>query len=181
MHKDVLHYQDTINSEITLVQTVQENEEGYSQRQIQDSKNARDLYAKVGYPYPRDFQQMISQNLILNCPVTVSDVVRAEKNYGKDIHALKVNTTRSKPKQVVIDYMEIPKSILEINNNIILSIDIMYVNTIPFVITIIRHVKFTTVEAIQKRTKAQFSEYIKNVVAFYTQRGFKVDNALLDG
>ena len=47
MKKDGLHYQDTRNREITLVQTVQENEEGYSQRQIQDSKKARDLYAKV--------------------------------------------------------------------------------------------------------------------------------------
>ena len=30
MHKDGLHYHDTRNCEITLVQTVQENEEGYS-------------------------------------------------------------------------------------------------------------------------------------------------------
>ena len=30
MHKDGLHYHDTINCEITLVQKVQENEEGYS-------------------------------------------------------------------------------------------------------------------------------------------------------
>ena len=88
---------------------------------------------------------------------------------GKYIHALKGKTTRSKPKQVVIDYMEIPKSILECNKNITLSIDIMYVNKIPFVTTISRHVKFTTVEAIQKRTKAQLSENIKNVVAIYTQ------------
>ena len=32
MHKDGLHYHDTRNRKITLVQTVQENEEGYSQR-----------------------------------------------------------------------------------------------------------------------------------------------------
>ena len=57
----------------------------------------------------------------------------------------------------------------------------MYVNKIPFVTTISQHVKFTTVEAIQKRTKAQLSKCIKNVVAIYTQRGFKVNNALLDG
>ena len=50
MHKDGLHYHDTRNREITLVQTVQENEEGYSQCQIQDAKKACDLYAKVGYP-----------------------------------------------------------------------------------------------------------------------------------
>ena len=104
MHKDGLHYHDTINREITLVQTVQENEEGYSQRQIQDAKKARDLYAKVGYPSTRDFKNIITKNLILNCPVTTSDVARADKIYGQDIHALKGKTTRTKPKPVVIDF-----------------------------------------------------------------------------
>ena len=88
---------------------------------------------------------MISNNIILNCPVTVGDVARAEIFYGKDIHALKVNTTRSKPEEVVTDYMEIPKSILEKNKNNTLSIYIMYVNKIPFLTTISQHVKFTTV------------------------------------
>ena len=74
MHRDGLHYHDTRNIEITLVQTVQEKKEEYSQRQIQDAKKARDLYAKVGYPSARYFQQIISKNLILNCPVTASDV-----------------------------------------------------------------------------------------------------------
>ena len=59
MHKDGLHYHNTRNREITLVQMVQENEEGYSQRQIQDAKKARDLYAKVGYPSARDFKNII--------------------------------------------------------------------------------------------------------------------------
>ena len=74
-----------------------------------------------------------------------------------------------------------PKIILERNNNITLSIDIMFVNKIPFVTTIIRHVKFTTVKVIQKRKKSQLSECIKNVVAIYTQRVFKENHALLDG
>ena len=38
MQKESLHYHDTRNREITLVQMVQENVEGYSQRQIQDAK-----------------------------------------------------------------------------------------------------------------------------------------------
>ena len=131
---------------------MQENEEGYSQRQIQDAKKARDLYAKVGYPSARDFKNIISKNLILNCPVTASDVARADKIYGKYIHALKGKNTRTKPKPVVIDYMVMPKNILENNKNITLSIDIMFVKKIPFVTTISRHIEFTTVEVIQKRT-----------------------------
>ena len=115
MHKDGLHYHNTRNREITLVHMVQENEEGYSQSQIQDAKKARDLYAKFGYPSARDFKNIISRNLILNCPVTASDFARADKMYGRDIHALKGKITRTKPKPVVIDYLVMPKNILENN------------------------------------------------------------------
>ena len=34
---------------------------------------------------------------------------------------------------------------------------------------------------VKKREKLQLSESIKNVIAIYTQRGFKVEHALLDG
>ena len=56
---------------MTLIQTVQENEESYSKRQIKDAQEARDIHAKVGYPSPQDFQKLIAENMILNCPVTV--------------------------------------------------------------------------------------------------------------
>ena len=181
MYQDGLHYHNNKNREITLVQTVQENEEGYSQRQIQDAKKARYLYVKVVYPSARYFENIISKNLILNCPVTASDVARADKSYGKYIHALKGKTTRTNPKPVVIYYMVMPKNILENNKNITLSIDIMFVNKIPFVTTISRHIKFTTVEVIKKRIKSQFSECIKHVAEIYTQLGFKVQHTLLNG
>ena len=181
MHKDDLYYQNTRNHEITLVQTVQKNDEEYSQHQIQDAKKACDFYAKVGYTSVRDFKTIISKNLNLNCPMTASVVVRADKIYGQDILSLKGKITRTKPKPLVIDYLVMPKNILENNKKITLSIDIMFVNKIMFITTINRHIKFTTVEAIQKRIKLQLSESIKNVIAFYTQRGFKVEHALLDG
>ena len=50
MHQYRLHYHDTKNREVTLIQTVQENEEVYRKRHIKDAQEARDLYAKVGYP-----------------------------------------------------------------------------------------------------------------------------------
>ena len=55
----------------------------------------------------------------------------------------------------------------------------MFVKRITFVTTNSRHIKFTTVEDIQRRTKLQLSKSIKNVIAIYTQRGFKVEHALL--
>ena len=70
---------------------------------------------------------------------------------------------------------------LENNKHVTLSIDIVYVNRIPFVTTFSRNIKFTTVEAIQNRTKAQLVQSIKDVLPLYAQRGLQVDNALLDG
>ena len=119
--------------------------------------------------------------MILNCPVTVEDVIRADKIYGRDILYLKGKTTRTHPTRLVTDYVKIPQSVPEKNKHVTLSIDIMYVNRIPFVTTISRNIKFTTVEAIQNRTKSQLVQSIKNVLPIYTKRGLQVDNALLDG
>ena len=101
---------------MTLIQTVQENEEGYSKRQIKDAQESHDLYAKVGYPSPRDFQKLIAEHMILNCPVTVEDGICADKIYGRDIHSLKGKTTRTRSNRLVTDYVEIPPSVMEEKN-----------------------------------------------------------------
>ena len=119
--------------------------------------------------------------MILNCPVTVEDVIRANKIYVRDIHSLKGKTTRTQPTQLVTDYVKIPPSVLENNKHVTLSIDIMYVTRIPFVNTISCNIKFITVKAIEKRTKSQLVQSIKNVLPIYTQLGLQVDNAILDG
>ena len=93
--------------------------------------------------------------MIMNCPATVEDVIRADKIYGRDIHALKGKTTLTQPTQVITDYVKLPPGVLEKNKHVNLSIDIMYINRIPFVTTISRDIKFTTVKAVQNRTKAQ--------------------------
>ena len=108
--------------------------------------------------------------MILNCPVTVEDFIRADKIYGRDINSLKGKTTRTQPTRLVTDYVKIPPSVLEKNKHVTLSIDIMYVNRTPFMTTISRNIKFTTVEAIQNRMKPQLMQSIKKVLPIYTQR-----------
>ena len=96
MHKYGLHYHDTADRQVTLIQTVQQNEAGYSQRQLATAHTARDLYSKVGHPSMQDFKAMIKNNLILNWPVTLDDIERASKIYGANIAALKGKTVRTK-------------------------------------------------------------------------------------
>ena len=103
MHEDGLHYHDTADRQVTLIQTVQQNEAGYSQRQLATARVARDLYSKVGHPSMQDFKAMVKNNLILNCPVTLDDIDRASKIYGANIAALKGKTVRTKSEPVISD------------------------------------------------------------------------------
>ena len=84
--------------------------------------------------------------MIYNCPVTVNDIEVAEDIFGKSIHALKGKTTRKSPPKVEIDIIQVPKEILKLHNNVILKMDIMYVNGLPFLLTVSSKIKFITVE-----------------------------------
>ena len=107
--------------------------------------------------------------MILNFPVTVEDVICADKIYGQNIHSLKGKMTRTHPTGLVTDYVKIPPSVLEKNKHVTLSIYIMYVKRILFVTTFSHNIKCTTVKAIQNRTKAQLVHSIKNLLSIYIQ------------
>jgi hypothetical protein len=84
MHPDELHYHDFINREVSFLQTVKENEEGHSQRQLEQARLAKDIYTKVGHSLQQDFKAMVAGGMILNCPITVADVIRAENIWSKN-------------------------------------------------------------------------------------------------
>ena len=181
IHKDWLHCHDTADRQVTLIQTVQQNEAGYSQRQLATARSARDLYSKVGHPSVQDFKAMIKNNMILNCPVTLDDIERASKCFGANIAALKGKTVRTKSDPVTSDYIAVPEAVLQANQNVTFSADIMFVNNIPFFTTVSRDIKFTTVEGIETPTIRQLVESTHKVRALYSARGFKLTNANLDG
>ena len=56
----------------------------------------------------------------------------------------------------------------------------MFVNRIPFLTSIIRHLNFTTAETLHNSTTSQLVQCVTNVKALYTKRGFNVTAALMD-
>jgi hypothetical protein len=165
-----LHYFDFTKPEVSFLQMVKENEEGYSQRQLEQARLAKDLYTKVlGHPSQHDFKAMVAGGMILNCPITVADVIRAEKIYGPSIAALKGKTVRRSPDKVDTDLIEVPKAILEANTSVTPSADVFFVNTIPFFASISRNIKFTTTENIPTRTAKQLVEAVKHACSLSTR------------
>ena len=81
-------------TEFTLVETVADNKEGYSKRQLAGAKKAWDLRAKLGFPSTPDYKNIVQGGLIQNCPINVEDIKRADSIYGPDVPSLKGKTTR---------------------------------------------------------------------------------------
>lgn len=121
-----------------LVSTVKEYCKGYTQRQFEDAKRARKLYHILGCPTVENFNHIIRQNIIKNCPVTIDDV----KIFGPDIGALKGKTTRSRPAHVNDDIVEIPPEIATQHHDLTFCIDIMYVNGMPMLTGIDRSIRY---------------------------------------
>jgi hypothetical protein len=157
MHADGLHYHDTKNRQfpMPMVSTVKEESEGFSKRQIEQAKTARDFQAKVGHPSTQDMQSIVKSNLIVDCPVTAEDIDRAEKIYGPSVPILKGKTTRQTPSSVASDYVAVPPEIMSANKHVTLSGDLFFINKVPFFSTISDHIKFTTAEHITSRKLTQ--------------------------
>jgi hypothetical protein len=164
-----LHYHDTQNrayfmlttTKEAMVDTVKANREGFTDRDYERAKRARKSLGLVGYPSPRDFKNMVSSNMIKNCPVTPSDVSNANKIFGPDLATLKGKTVRQTPPPVITDYVQIPQEILSLNRNVTLTIDIMFVKGLPFIVSISRKIKFNTVEYILVWKQPQLVSSIK--------------------
>jgi hypothetical protein len=65
-----------------MVSTVASQKAMFSQREIKAADAARELYRKIGRPAESEFQRILKQHLIMNCPVTPNDAERAHIIYG---------------------------------------------------------------------------------------------------
>jgi hypothetical protein len=57
----------------------------------------------------------------------------------------------------------------------------MFVNRLPFFMTISRHIKFGTAEAIKNQQNKTILAAIKQVKSIYMRRGFIITHLLMDG
>jgi hypothetical protein len=70
LQREIKERKETMDSEMTYIQTVRGNYEGYTKREVTQAKEARRAQAMMGNPSEKDYKRMISNNLIANCPIT---------------------------------------------------------------------------------------------------------------
>jgi hypothetical protein len=126
----------------------------------------------VGHPTDRDFLGMVRANMILNCPISDKAVVNANRIFGPDLAGVRGRTVRKTPVPVTTDYVQIPRGILERHRLVVLAVDVMFVNRVPFLVRVARGLNFITVEYTKTCTAKALAGCIRHIMDMYSQGGF---------
>eukprot|EP00804_Cyclotella_cryptica_P007870 CCRYP_001432-RA/>CCRYP_001432-RA protein AED:0.43 eAED:0.43 QI:0/0/0/1/1/1/2/0/246 len=136
-----------------MVQTLRKNFKGFTKRQVEDAKQARDVQAMMAHPSNSAMRHMVSQtNAVTSCPVTVSDIANTRTIFGPDRGSVRGKSVRQRPDVVRPEYVDVPPTLFERIHNVTLAADVMFVNGLPFFVTLSRHIKLITIEFLPSRT-----------------------------
>ena len=131
-HESGLHYLDLKDHKeagIALVTTIRENFEEYTKKQVEGAIKACHLQAMFGHLSRKDFKGIIVHgNLIANCPITPENISHIHQLFGEKLAGLRGKTVCRKPEQVVMDYVQIPRYVIQTSRYMTLTANVMYAN-----------------------------------------------------
>ena len=151
----------------------------YSQQDYSKAVLAHKIQKIIGRPSTQAYIKILEKNFLPNCPITKDDILAAEHIFGPDIGSLKGKTVQQKPIPVSTQQSYVPSSILNWYRQVTIAGDIMFVNKLPFLVTISRNIKFSTAELLQNQQHGTILAAIKHVYQLYSKRGFKITTLLM--
>ena len=163
------------NDVTAMIQTVEGNEKLYTKRQVQGAEKARMLCEELGFVSNQDLVKLVKRG-IPGCDVTVPDVYRAVRIYGESLGNLRGKTKRSSTEHV--DVETIPK---EIDVDVTLHVDIMFVENIPFLIAVIAPMSMTMVQLLGSRKLCDVKQALFHMIGRCRAERFVITTLLTDG
>jgi hypothetical protein len=117
-------------------------------------------------------QNILSRGLIRSCPVESRHVQFADDIYGKNLDAVKGKIVRRVVKLAALPMDPVPEDIFSRYPNVTLSIDIMFVNAVPFLVAISTDLKIGHALLVTSRHDTEISQALKRFIARYDRHGF---------
>eukprot|EP00956_Cyclotella_meneghiniana_P028301 scaffold65295_cov71-Cyclotella_meneghiniana.AAC.14 len=166
---------------IVMIETVRNNYEGFTKEQVERAKAARDALAMMAHPRADRVNQVVSStSAVRNWPFNAKDLANGELIFGPDRGALRGKTTRQRPGRVRPQLVSIPQQLYERIREVVLAADVMFVDGLPFFVTLSRGIKLFTIEYLPSRTAEQLIINLNKVVKLYRRGGYIVRVALMD-
>ena len=163
----------------SLVTTVADKADKYTQLAIRWAQDARRFQNIIMRPGSRELMDVAVTHL-KGCSITRGDVIAAEDIIGPNLGALKGKTVSRPGQHVQTGIDPVPHKILKTHRSIALAINIMFINSVAFLLTTSRNLKFGTVEALENRQVTTIVRKLKTIERLYHQRGFRIVSMLAD-
>ncbi len=79
---------------------------------------------------------------------------------------------RTKPEHVRADYVKIPRDFIELHKYVTIVADVMFVNGLPFLVTLSRGISLVTIKFLPSRTSKRLANSMEHVIRIYRKAGF---------
>lgn len=110
----------------------------------------------MGCPSDRTMLNIMKGRLLKNCMVNEDDVINARNIFGPEIAAGK--KARRRAANVDLRFSVPSVEIMRRKSDATACFDIMYVNGIPFLVSISHNIKFCTAEAVENDRMPQYPQ-----------------------
>ncbi len=170
---------DEPKEHILHVNTVRDNFEGFTKKQVQQAHCARRLMSMLASPFEQDFQGLVHSHMLPECPVTYKDVKKAHTIFGPDLANIQGKMVQKKPERVITNYVEIPRNLITSNANSHLTADIMFVNGIRFLVLVSCNLNLITIEHAPHCTAAKLGQLLQRIITTYNKAGFHIQTLLM--
>ena len=87
---------------------------------------------------------------------------------------------RRPPESVTTNHVQIPRVILERHQVVTLTVDIMFVNGVPFLVSASCGLNLITAEYTPSRTAPLLAGGIRRIIDLYSRGGFQVGTVLME-
>jgi hypothetical protein len=134
----------------------------------------------LGHPTDCNFLGMVCGGMISNCPVTANAVMKAHQIFGPDLAGVRGRTVQRPPESGTTNYVQIPRAVLEQHQLVTLAVDVMFVNGVPFLVSVARGLNLVAAKFTPSGTAKQLAGGITRMMDLYTQGGFQVGTVLMD-
>ncbi len=164
----------------SAIDTIRGKMEGFSKREVKEATAARKAQGMLGHPTDHEFLGMVRSNMITNCTVTESAIKNAHIIFGPDLAGVRGGTVRRAPESVRVDHIQIPRVILYRHRIVTLTMDCMFINGVPFLVSTSRGLNLITAEHTPSQTMKNLASGIRRIMDLYAHGGFQVGAVLMD-
>jgi hypothetical protein len=163
-----------------MIRTVCQHYEGYTMHKVQNAIPACKAQAMIGHPTDAQFLYMVRSNTLKNCPIKPAHIANTLTIFGPSAAGVHRKTVHHKPEQVEAEPGCIPDNFHRFHKFVVLTTDVMFVNSMAFLITLSRKFWLATIENLPTCMTTQLSNSLTKIVRLYACTGFITRVIMID-